>query len=66
MLTGREIRAFRELRGLSLRQVAKFCTVSPQFIGQVETEQKPLAYDTYKDIISAINKATVERDNGTI
>lgn len=62
MLTGREIRAFRELRGLSLRQVAKFCTVSPQFIGQAETEQKPLAYDTYKDIIQAINLATVEKN----
>ena len=57
MITAKEIREFRELRGLSLRDVAKFCEVSPQLIGQVETSVKPITEYNYKQIIDGINKA---------
>lgn len=57
MITAQEIREIRELKGLSLRAVAKYCNVSPQLIGQVETGVKRLTEENYKEIISGINKA---------
>lgn len=53
----KEIREFRELRGLSLRQVAKYCDISPQLIGQIETEVKKITEYNYKQLIDGINKA---------
>ena len=57
MITPRQIREIRELKGLSLRDVAKYCDVSAQLIGQVETEVKSLTEENYKQIIDGINKA---------
>lgn len=57
MITAKEIREIREFKGLSLRDVAKYCNISPQLIGQVETGVKNLTQDNYKEIISGINKA---------
>lgn len=63
MITPEQIREFRELRGLSLRDVAKFCEVSPQLIGQVETNVKPITQYNYEQIISGINKASAAKQS---
>ncbi|MDD4592469.1 MAG: helix-turn-helix transcriptional regulator [Parabacteroides sp.] len=63
MITGKQIREFRELRGLSLRGVAKFCEISPQLIGQVETGVKPITNYNYWQIINGINKAFAAKQN---
>ena len=63
VITPEQIREFRELRGLSLRDVAKFCDVSPQLIGQVETNVKPLTPYNYEQIISGINKASAAKQS---
>lgn len=66
MITGKEFREIRELKDLSLRDVAKFCDVSPQLIGQIETEQKAFTENNYKQIILAMNLATVAKANGEL
>lgn len=63
MITGKEIREWRELRGLSLRDVAKFCEVSPQLIGQCETNKKGLTDFNYKEIVKGINLAFAAKQN---
>ena len=63
MITPKQIREFRELRGLSLREVAKFCEISPQLIGQVETNVKPITEYNYKQIIDGINKASAAKQS---
>lgn len=66
MITGKEFREIRELKGLSLRDVAKFCEVSPQLIGQIETGQKNFTENSYRQIIDAMNLATVAKANGEL
>ena len=66
MITGKEFREIRELKDLSLRDVAKFCDISPQLIGQIETEQKAFTENNYKQIILAMNLATVAKANGEL
>ena len=66
VITGKEFREIREYKGLSLRDVAKFCFVSPQLIGQIETEQKYFTENNYKQIILAMNLATVAKANGEL
>lgn len=57
MITPKEIQEIRKFKGLSLRDVAKYCNVSAQFIGQVENNQKKLNSYNYKEIIKGINLA---------
>jgi hypothetical protein len=69
MLTGKEIRDFRELRLLSLRDVEKALkanskddkSLSAQFIGQVETGAKAMNEENYRLIIKGINLAFAEK-----
>lgn len=61
MLSGKEIREFREMRGLSLREVAESCELSAQLIGQVETSVKNVTNENHKEIIKGINIATVKK-----
>ena len=63
MITPKEIREWRELKGLSLRDVAKFCEISPQLIGQVETGKKYLTDYNYAEIIKGINLAFAAKQN---
>lgn len=57
MITPQQIREIRELKGLSLREVAKFCDISPQLIGQCETGVKGLTDYNYEQIVKGINLA---------
>ena len=66
MITGNEFKQIRELKGLSLRDIAKFCDVSPQLIGMIENNKRNFTDDTYKQIITAMNLATVAKANGEL
>jgi len=66
VITGKEFREIRELKDLSLRDIAKFCDVSPQLIGQIEQDKKHFTENNYKQIIDAMNLATVAKANGEL
>ena len=66
MITGKEFKEIRNLKGLSLRDVAKFCDVSAQLIGQIENDQKAFTENNYKQIINALNLATIAKTDSKI
>lgn len=66
VITGKEFKEIREYKGLSLRDVAKFCDVSPQLIGQIEQGKKYFTENNYQQIIDAMNLATVAKANGEL
>lgn len=66
MITPQEIREIRQFKGLSLRDVAKYCNVSAQFIGQIENEQKALNQSNYTEIINGINLAYADLVSGKL
>lgn len=57
MLNARQIREFRERRGLSLRDVSDACGISYGCISGYETGKRRLTKDAYKRIIDGINIA---------
>ena len=66
VITGKQFKEIREYKGLSLRDVAKFCDVSPQLIGQIEQGKKVFTDNNYQQIIDAMNLATVAKANGEL
>ena len=66
MITGKQLREIREYRELSLRDVAKFCDVSPQLIGQIEQGKKYFTENNYQQIIDAMNVAFAEKQAGRL
>ena len=66
MITGNQFKEIREYKGLSLRDVAKFCDVSAQLIGQIENNKKVFTENNYQQIIDAMNLATVAKANGKL
>ena len=66
MITGKQLREIREYRELSLRDLAKFCDVSPQLIGQIEQGKKYFTENNYQQIIKALNVAFVEKQAGRL
>ena len=66
VITGKQFKEIREYKGLSLRDVAKFCDVSPQLIGQIENNKKVFTDNNYQQIIDAMNLATVAKANGEL
>ena len=66
VITGKQFKEIREYKGLSLRDVAKFCDVSPQLIGQIEQGKKCFTENNYKQIINALNLAFVAKQKGEL
>lgn len=66
MITGKEFKEIRELKGLSLRDIAKFCEVSPQLIGQIENDKKAFTTNNYKQIIDALNLAFADKQKSDL
>jgi transcriptional regulator with XRE-family HTH domain len=66
MITGKQLREIREYRELSLRDLAKFCDVSPQLIGQIEQGKKYFTENNYGQIIKALNVAFAEKQAGRL
>lgn len=66
MITGKEFKEIRNLKGLSLRDIAKCCNVSAQLIGQIENDQKAFTENNYKQIIDALYLATIAKTDSEI
>jgi transcriptional regulator with XRE-family HTH domain len=66
VITGQEFKEIRELKGLSLRDVAKFCDVSPQLIGQIENDKRTFTENNYRQIIDAMNLAFAAKQRGEL
>lgn len=65
MLTGEDLRYYRTLRGLTLRDVARYCKVVEPDISAIENGRKPVTKYTETEIIKGINSATQARIDGT-
>lgn len=57
MLSAKELKDYRLLRNLSLRDVARYCNVSAQMIGSIERYEYTLTEKTYREIVKGINAA---------
>ena len=66
VITGKQFKEIREYKGLSLRDIAKFCDVSAQLIGQIENNKKVFTENNYQQIIDAMNLATVAKSKGEL
>lgn len=66
MITGNQFKEIREYKGLSLRDIANYCDVSPQLIGQIEQGKKYFTDNNYQQIIDAMNLASAAKQNGTL
>ncbi|MCI2160886.1 MAG: helix-turn-helix domain-containing protein [Oscillospiraceae bacterium] len=66
MITGNQFKEIREYKGLSLRDIANYCDVSPQLIGQIEQGKKSFTDNNYQQIIDAMNLASAGKQNGTL
>lgn len=66
MLNRFDLRAYRELRGLSFREVANYCDTSHTMIMDVEKGIRGLTKETHDDIVKGINVAYAEKLKGTL
>lgn len=65
MLNRHQLKDYRELRGLSTRDVAHYCDISQPMIVQVENGDKPLTEYNYRQIVNGINNAYAAKKTGT-
>lgn len=65
MLSGQDLKDYRLLKGLSLRDVARYCNITAQMIGQAENGVWGLTESTYREIIKGINGASQAIARGT-
>lgn len=65
MFSRYDLKEYRLMSGLSLRDVARYCDISAQLIGQVENGEKNMTENNYKEIINGINRAKQSIANGT-
>ena len=65
MLSAKELKDYRLLRNLSLRDVARYCNVSAQMIGSIERYEYTLTENTYREIVKGINAAYQAMVNAT-
>lgn len=66
MLNRFDLKAYRELRELSYREVSNYCNTSHTMIMDVEKGVRGLTKETHDDIISGINKAYDAKLKGTL
>jgi len=64
MLNRVQLKNYRQLRGLSTRDVAFYCEISQPLITQIENGDRDLTPYNYKEIISGINKAYHAKKTG--
>ena len=65
MMTTKDLKEYRLMSNLSLRDVARYCGITAQAIGQIETGVVSLNENTYHEIVSGINKAKQAIADGT-
>lgn len=66
MLNRRQLRDYRELRGLSYRDVAKYCDISHVMISYIENGERDLTERVYREIVAGINAAYQAKKNGKL
>lgn len=65
MLSRFDLKEYRLLRNLSLRDVARYCDVSFELIGQVERGEVSVTKYNHGQIIKGINRASQAKVQGT-
>ncbi len=65
MLSGKDLREYREREHLSQRDIARYCEVCHELIGQVERGDVGVTEYNYKQIVNGINGALQARVRGT-
>ena len=65
MLSRFDLKEYRLLRHLSLRDVARYCDVSHELIGQVERGEIGVTQYNHGEIIKGINRASQAKADGT-
>lgn len=65
MLSRRDLQEYRLIRHLSLRDVARYCDVSHELIGQVERGEVGVTQYNHDEIVKGINRASQAIVDGT-
>lgn len=65
MLRPSDLKEYRILRGLSQRDVAMYCDITSQLIGDIELGQRNLTEYNYQEIVKGINAASQAKARGT-
>lgn len=65
MLSGVDLKEYRLFRNLSLRDVARYCDVSHELIGQVERGEIGVTQYNHDQIVKGINRAVQAIADGT-
>ena len=58
MLSRRDLQEYRLIRHLSLRDVARYCDVTHELIGQVERGEVGVTQYNHDEIVKGINRAS--------
>lgn len=65
MLNRIQLKDYRELRGLSTRDVAAYCEISQPLIVQVENGEKDVTRFNHDEIVKGINAAYNAKQTGS-
>ena len=65
MLNRQQIKEYRQLRGLTTRDVAAYCEISQPLIVQVENGTKDVTKYNHDEILKGINAAFAAKKMGT-
>ena len=57
MLNRQELKDYRILRGVSIHQVANYCDLDVSLISRVESGERNITRENYKEIVRGINRA---------
>ena len=66
MLSRKQLKEYRELRGLSLRDVSNYCDITHMMISMIENGERDLTERCYKEIVKGINGAYAAKKAGTL
>ena len=66
MLNRHQLKEYRLLRGVSVRDVANYSDISPSLVTQVEKGDKIITEYNHKQIVDGINAAYSAKKNGTL
>ncbi len=65
MLNRFDLKNYRVLRNLTLRDVARYCDITFEAIGQVERGEINVTKHNHDEIVKGINRASQAKVNGT-
>lgn len=65
MLNRQQLKDYREMRGLSTRDVAAYCQISQPLIVQIENGEREITEYNHNEITNGINAAYAAKRTGT-